>query len=56
MEELIIALIRFVGLPLLMRVVARETPQKVAEAEMQAAYTAEKLAADAAAKAIIEAP
>ena len=56
MEAIIIALIEYVGVPLIMKLIASKTPKDVAEAELQAAYKATRLLADEAAEAIIDAP
>jgi hypothetical protein len=53
-EAIIIALIEYVGLPLVLKIIAARTPKEAAMAELEAAYAAEKIAADAAARAIIE--
>lgn len=44
------------GAPLLLKLIAARTPRDVAVATLEAEYDALKLAADAAATAIIEAP
>jgi hypothetical protein len=54
LEAIIIALIEYVGAPLVLRLIAAKTPEDVATAELKAAYAVQRLAADAAAKAIIE--
>jgi hypothetical protein len=54
LEAIIIALIEYVGLPLVLKIIAARTPKEAAMAELEAAYAAEKIAADAAARAIIE--
>lgn len=56
MEAIILALIEYVGAPLVLKLIAARTARDVAVAELEAAYDAQKLAADLAAKAIIEAP
>lgn len=56
LEAVIIALIEYVGAPLVLRLIAAKTSEESAVAELRAAYAAQRLIADAAAKAIIEAP
>lgn len=56
MEAIIVALIEYVGVPLVMKLIAARTPRAEAVATLEAQYDALKLAADAAATAIIEAP